>query len=186
MMKRILLTLALIGLLIQPAFGVDVAGVKLPDSVEIGGQQLQLNGYGIRKKFFFKIYVGSLYTAQKATTASQVVDGAGGKLLRMNFLYSKVEKEKIVGGFAEGIKKNTPELSNAPEVVQFLNLFDADFVEKDQVDLAITADNLVNVSHNGRQLGSIQSANLAKAILLIYIGKEPADDDMKAGMLGKY
>ncbi len=185
-MKRILLTLVFIGLLIQPAFALEVAGVQLPEKVEIGGQQLQLNGYGIRKKFFFKIYVGSLYTAQKATTTAQVIDGTGGKLLRMNFLYSKVEKEKIVGGFAEGIEKNSPELIKDPAVIQFLGLFDADFVKKDQVDLAITADNQVIVSHNGRQLGTIQSANLAKAILLIYIGKEPADEDMKDGMLGKY
>jgi opacity protein-like surface antigen len=183
-MKHLLLTLTLTGLLISCAFAADVAGVKLPDQVEISGQQLQLNGYGIRKKYFFKIYVGSLYTAQKATSAAQVVDGAGAKLLRMNFLYSKVEKEKIVGGFAEGIKKNSPALSNDPAVVQFLALFDADFIEKDQVDLAISADNQVKVSHNGRVLGTIASANLAKAILLIYLGEKPADDDMKAGMLG--
>jgi len=184
-MKRILLSLVLVGLLILPAFATEVAGVKLPDTLEIAGQQLQLNGYGIRKKYFFKIYVGSLYTAQKATTTAQVVDGAGGKLLRMNFLYSKVEKEKIVGGFAEGIKKNSPELINDPAVVKFLGLFDADFIEKDQVDLAISADNNVSVIHNGRQLGTIQSENLGKAILLIYLGQDPADDDMKDGMLGK-
>jgi len=185
-MKKLVLLLVLLLSMGGMAQAIEVAGVQLPETVEIGGQQLQLNGYGIRKKFFFKIYVGSLYTAQKATTASQVVDGAGGKLLRMNFLYSKVEKEKIVGGFAEGIKKNSPELSDDQAVVQFLGLFDADFVEKDQVDLTITADNQVNVSHNGRQLGTIQSANLAKAILLIYLGQDPADDDMKDGMLGKY
>ncbi len=183
-MKRILFALALVGLMIQPALAVDVAGVKLPGTVEIAGQQLQLNGYGIRKKYFFKIYVGSLYTAHKATDTAQVVDGAGGKLIRMNFLYSKVEKEKIVGGFAEGIKKNSPELQQDPAITQFLGWFDADFIAKDQVDLTIDKNNTVSASHNGRQLGSTQSANLARALLLIYLGNDPADDDMKAGMLG--
>jgi hypothetical protein len=166
------------------ALAAEVAGVKLPETVEIGGQQLQLNGYGIRKKFFFKIYVGSLYTAQKAASATQVVDGSGGKLIRMNFLYSKVDKEKIVDAFAEGIKNNSPELVRDPAVIQFLGWFDADFVEGDQVDLAITTDNLVSASHNGRLLGKAQSPNLARALLLIYLGKEPADKSMKAGMLG--
>ncbi|NCO50581.1 MAG: hypothetical protein GW875_00595 [Deltaproteobacteria bacterium] len=183
-MKQILLTLALIGLLMTPALATEVAGVKLPDQVEIGGEQLQLNGYGLRKKYFFKIYVGSLYTAQKATSTAQVVEGTGPKLLRMDFLYSKVEKDKIVGGFAEGIKKNTPALVDDPAIVEFLKLFDRDFVAKDQVDLAITANNQVQVSHNGRQLGTIESANLARAVLLIYLGNDPADDEMKAGMLG--
>lgn len=183
-MKSILFALVLVGLMMQPALAVDVAGVQLPGTVEIAGQPLQLNGYGIRKKFFFKVYVGSLYTAHQANSTAQVVDSRGGKLIRMNFLYSKVDKEKIVGGFAEGIKKNSPELQQDPAITQFLGWFDADFIAKDQVDLAIDKDNTVSASHNGRQLGSLQSANLARALLLIYLGDKPADDNMKAGMLG--
>ncbi len=183
-MKRILMILGLMLLMVQPAVATTVAGVKLSDKVEIGGEQLQLNGYGIRKKFFFKIYIGSLYTARKASSSSQVLADNGGKLIRMDFLYSKVDKQKIVDGFAEGIENNTPKLRNDPAVTQFLGWFNADFVEGDQVDLAVDKNNHVSVSHNGRQLGSIQSANLARAILLIYLGEDPADDDMKEGMLG--
>jgi hypothetical protein len=176
----------LLSLLIQPAFSADVAGVKLAETVESGGQQLQLNGYGIRKKFFFKIYVGSLYTAQQASSSDQVINGAGGKLIRMNFLYSKVEKEKIIDGFAEGIKKNSPELVKDPAVISFLGWFDADFVAGDQVDLTISADGRVSASHNNRPLGTLNSPALARGVLLIYLGNQPADSDMKKGMLGKY
>ena len=183
-MKRVLFAMALVGLMIQPALAVDVAGINLSESVKIGGQKLQLNGYGIRKKYFFKIYVGSLYTAQKATAAAQVVDDNGGKLIRMNFLYSKIEKEKIVGGFAKGIDKNASQLRSDPAVDRFLGWFDADFIEGDQVDLQMAADGTVSAIHNGRTLGSIQSSNLVKALLLIYLGDDPADDDMKDGMLG--
>lgn len=183
-MRKTGISLMLVCLLSSPAMAVDVAGVKLADNVEIAGQKLQLNGYGIRKKYFFKVYIGSLYTADKATRTEQVINTAGGKLIRMNFLYSKVEKEKIVGGFAKGIENNTPQLRNDSAVEQFLALFDADFVEGDQVDLAISADNQVRASHNGRQLGTIASANLARALLLIYLGDDPADEDLKAGMLG--
>jgi hypothetical protein len=176
----------LLSLLIQPAFAADVAGVKLAETIESGGQQLQLNGYGIRKKLFFKIYVGSLYTAQPASSSDQVINGAGGKLIRMNFLYSKVEKEKIIDGFAEGIKKNSPELVKDPAVISFLGWFDADFIEGDQVDLAISADGTVSANHNNRSLGTLKSPALARGVLLIYLGNHPADSDMKKGMLGKY
>ncbi len=184
-MKQILFILSLVCLMILPAFALEVADVKLPDSVEIGGEQLRLNGYGIRKKYFFKIYVGSLYTSHKATSTAQVLDSPGGKLIRMDFLYSKLEKERMVGGFAKGIEANSPELRKDPAVEQFLGWFDGDFVEGDQIDLAITAENLVSASHNSRHLGSTRSANLAKALLLIYLGKQPADQDMKEGMLGQ-
>ncbi len=183
-MKKLILLLVLLLSIGGLAEAAEVAGIKLPNSVEIGGQQLQLNGYGIRKKYFFKIYVGALYTAQKVATAAQVVDAPGAKLIRLNFLYSKLEKERVVGGFAKGIAANSPELRQDPAVEQFLGWFDKEWVEGDRVDLAITADNLVSATHNDRLLGTAQSANLAKALLLNYFGSEPVDDDLKNGMLG--
>lgn len=184
-MKRFWATLTLLILLVQPARAAEVAGVNLPQQVEVAGQTLQLNGYGIRRKFFFKIYVGSLFTAHPATSVAQVIDGSGGKLIRMDFLYHKVDKQKIVDAFAEGIENNTPALRNDPAVKAFLGWFDADFVAGDQVDLAIDGQNNVSASHNGRQLGHIQSADLARALLLVYLGNAPADEDMKTGMLGQ-
>ena len=183
-MKRILLITTLICLLIQPAFALEVAGVKLPENVEVGAEKLQLNGYGIRKKYFMKIYLGSLYTSQQVTSTRQVLASSGGKLIRMNFLYDKVEKARMVGGFAKGIENNSPELRNDPAVTTFLGWFDRDFVAGDQIDLAIGANDLVSASHNDRQLGALESVNLARALLLIYLGEEPADEDMKEGMLG--
>jgi len=182
-MKRSILLLLLL-CFAAPVLAVEVAGVKLEPQVQIGSETLLLNGYGIRKKFFFKIYVGSLYTAQKATSTEHVLAMPGGKLIRMDFLYSKVEKHKIVDAFAEGLANNSPEVANSPAVKAFLGWFDADFVEKDRVDLAISDDGTVNVSHNGRLLGSAKNPALAKGVLLIYLGDQPADEDMKEGMLG--
>lgn len=164
---------------------VEAAGITITPQVKVAGETLALNGYGIRTKFFFDIYIGSLYTAQKVTTANQAVAAEGGKLIRMDFLYKKVEKKKIVDAFAEGIAKNSPALADTPEAMAFLGWFDADFIKKDRVDLILAADGTVSASHNGRLLGSINSPSLAKGVLLIYLGKKPADSDMKKGMLGK-
>jgi hypothetical protein len=182
-MMRLFVTLVLL-VWSGSALAVEVAGVKLEPQVQIGGETLNLNGYGIRKKLFFKIYIGSLYTAQKATRTEQVVDGTGSKLIRMDFLYSKVEKQKIVDAFAEGLANNSPQLMNSSAVKAFLSWFDADFIEKDRVDLAVAADGTVSVTHNGRLLGSSNAPGLAKGVLLIYLGNKPADESMKEGMLG--
>jgi len=182
-MKRSILLLLLI-CLTTPVMAVEVAGVKLEPQVQAGSEALLLNGYGVRKKFFFKIYVGSLYTAQKATSVEQVLAMPGSKLIRMDFLFSKVEKQKIVDAFAEGLADNSPQVASSPAVKAFLGWFDADFVEKDRVDLVIGADGTVSVNHNGRLLGSAKDPALAKGVLLIYLGDQPADEDMKEGMLG--
>ena len=165
-------------------FAKTVYDINLPDTVTVAGETLQLNGYGLRKKFFFKIYLGSLYTKEKATTTDQVLAIPGSKLIRMNFLYKKVEKEKITEAFAEGFAENSPQLIDNPELEQFLHLFNADFFAGDQVDLELTADGTVRVRQNSEVLGSIPSTNLVKAILLIYLGDSPADTSLKKGMLG--
>ena len=67
-MKKILLMLA--GLLLSwNVNALEVAGVKLADKVQVGNETLQLNGAGLRTKWFFKVYVSALYLPQKQTSA---------------------------------------------------------------------------------------------------------------------
>ena len=161
-----------------------VYDINLPDTVTVSGEKLQLNGYGLRKKFFFKIYLGSLYSREKATTTEQVLAMPGAKLIRMDFIYKKVEREKITQAFAEGFAKNSPQLIGNPDLEEFLHLFNADFFAGDQVDLELAADGTVSVRQNSELLGNITSPSLAKAVLLIYLGETPADTGLKKGMLG--
>lgn len=185
-MKKILLIL-LAMMFAGNALAVEVAGVDLPDDAEVAGEELQLNGYGIRKKFVFvKVYVGSLYTSAPASTLEDVLELPGPKLIRMDFLYRKVEREKIVDAFAEGFEKNSPQLVATPAARSFLGLFKNDFVADDRVDLVLKANGTVSAIHNGEKLGTVDSAELVEGVLRIYLGVKPADADMKAGMLGKH
>jgi len=183
-MKKILVVL--LGLLLTGnALAIEVAGVKLPAEVEVAGETLQLNGAGVRKKFvFIKVYVGSLYTSVKATSTAEVLALPGSKLIRMDFLYKQVEKTKIIDAFAEGFEKNASQLVATPMTREFFGWFKNDFVAGDQVDLILKADGRVSATHNGKELGSLDSKELADGILLIYLGDQPADADMKEGMLG--
>lgn len=114
-----------------------------------------------------------------------MLEQSGAKLIRMNFIYNKVERKKIVTAFAEGFEKNSPQLKNDPALQQFLGLFNADFVAGDQVDLHISAAGSVSATHNSIDLGSVTSTQLGNAVLLSYLGDHPADDDLKQGMLGQ-
>src|SRR5437588_7938644 len=55
------------------AIAADVGGVKLDDKTSVGGQELVLNGAGIRTRAMFKVYVGSLYLPAKASTIDAVL-----------------------------------------------------------------------------------------------------------------
>lgn len=184
-MVRLFVALLCCALLTLPAAAAELAGVRLEPSVTVKGQVLRLNGSGIRKKFFFKVYVGSLYTTRHLASAPEALRDSGTKLIRMQFVYPRVEKEKIVEAFSEGIANNSPDVAGSPEARRFLSLFTADFHRGDLVDLLIGADGTVSASQNGRLLGSVSSPRLARAVLAIYLGDRPADESLKEGMLGR-
>ncbi len=183
-MKKVFVALLLTMFLAGTAAAVEVAGVNLEPSVTVNSQSLKLNGYGLRKKFFVKVYIGSLYATKTFTTAQAALSDTGDKVIRMNFLHSKVDKEKIIDAFKEGFANNSPDMAGSAEVKKFLALFTADFVKGDVVDLTLRTDGNVSASHNSKQLGTVSSAKLGRAVLAIYLGDKPADDSLKKGMLG--
>lgn len=181
-MKKILLLVLLFGLA-QPACALSVRGVTVEPTVKIGDEILHLNGYGLRKKFMMNIYIGSLYTARAASSTEQVLTQPGAKLIRMNFLYDRVQRLNLLGLFAEGLYRNTRHLSGSPEEKVFMSWFKGDFVKGDVVDLVVDKDGTLSALHNYELLGSLHSPELAKGILLIYLGDEPASEALKKGLL---
>ncbi|NVO01002.1 MAG: chalcone isomerase family protein [Geobacteraceae bacterium] len=184
-MKKIILSLILSLLLASTSFAVEVAGVRLEPGITVNNQQLKLNGYGIRKKLFVKVYIGSLYSAKKFNSPAELLADSGDKLIRMNFLHSKVDKEKIIEAYQEGFANNSPGFAGSAEAKKFLSFFTGDFMKGDVVDLTLLANGSVTASHNGKLLGQLQSPKLVKGVLAIYFGDKPADESLKKGMLGK-
>lgn len=183
---RSMLALLIIALTFAaPALALEIAGVPIEPAVTVNNQQLKLNGSGIRKKLFVKVYIGSLYATRKLSSGSEALKDPGAKLIRMNFLHSKVDKEKIIDAFSEGLTNNSPDVAGSAEAKKFLALFNADFVRGDLVDLLLGADGSVSAKHNGKLLGTVASPRLATAVLAIYLGDKPADEGLKKGMLGK-
>jgi len=182
-MRKLAVALSFL-LLSSQAFALDVGGVNVAPTVAVQQKTLLLNGAGIRKKLFFKVYVGSLYMERKVTTPAQILADSGEKLVRMNFVHSKVEKEKIIEAFAEGLSNNSPEVARSAEAKAFLSWFTADFVAGDTVDISLSPDGTVAASHNGKALGSVRSPALVQGVLLIWFGEKPADGNLKKGMLG--
>jgi hypothetical protein len=182
-MKKLAFALSLL-LLSSQSFALDVGGVNVAPTVSSRQKTLTLNGAGIRKKFFFKIYVGSLYTERKVTTPAQLLADPGEKLIRMTFVHKKVEKEKIVEAFAEGLANNSPAVRSSANAKAFLSWFTADFTAGDVVDISLSPDGAVSATHKGKVLGTLRDPAVAQAVLLIWFGEKPADGDLKKGMLG--
>jgi len=183
-MRRLAVVLWLL-LLSSPAWALTVAGVNVPPAVSVGQKALSLNGAGVRTKFFVKVYVGALYTEKKVSTTDELLRDPGEKAVRMHFVIKKVEKEKIVEAFAEGLANNAPEIALAANAKTFLSWFRNDFVAGDTVGIDVSPDGALSASQNGKELGTLRDPALARAVLLIWFGERPADAGLKKGMLGR-
>jgi hypothetical protein len=183
-MRKFAVALSLL-LLSSQASALEVAGVDVAPTVTVGQKALSLNGAGIRKKLFFKVYVGALYLERKVASREELLKDPGDKLIRMRFVYKKVEKEKIVETFAEGLSNNSPAVAGTAGAKAFLSWFTADFVAGDTVDITLASDGTVSATQNGKALGMLRDPALSGAVLRIWFGDKPADAGLEKGMLGQ-
>src|SRR5262245_26896864 len=96
----------------SPAGARELSGVTMPDTLDVHGQHLVLNGMGVRKKTFVKVYVGGLYLTQPARDAGAIVAASAAKAVRMHFVRD-VEKAQLVEAFREGFADNAAQQSAA-------------------------------------------------------------------------
>jgi len=183
-MRKLVVALSFL-LMTSQAYALEVAGVNIAPTVTAGQKTLHLNGTGLRKKLFFKIYVGALYLERKVASRDELLNDPGEKRIRMSFIHKKVEKEKIVEAFAEGISNNSPDTARSADAKAFLSWFTSDFVAGDTVDISLGSDGSVSATHNGKALGTLRNPSLARAVLLIWFGEKPADAGLAKGMLGQ-
>lgn len=180
-MKKFITTLLFLGLLPFASFAVDVDGVNLPDNYSLNEKNLILNGYGYRKKFFVKVYIGALYVEHKTTDIKQL-EGMNTKVIKMHFVYKEVAKEKLIETFLEGFEKNG--YPAAKDIfAQFLDIFSFDVKANDEIDL-ILMKNKTTVKLNGNIIGELEIDGLSEAVFKIYFGDSPADKGLKKAMLG--
>ena len=165
----------------------EVAGVVLPETLQIpdNATALQLNGAGIRKKVFFKIYVAGLYLPSSQTSPNTIFDLKGPKRVHMHFLYKEVEQEKLINGWRDGFKNNLDKASFeqlAPRLTKFNSLFRT--MKRGEV---INLDYLPNVGTrvwiNGELKGQIEGAEFYSALLKVWLGESPADTNLKTHLL---
>lgn len=165
-----------------------IANIEIPDTVSHSDQstQLVLNGVGIRTKFIFDIYIGSLYLEKQQRTVKDIYNAPGEKRISMHFLYNEVSKEKLVSGWNDGFENNhsSDELVKIKtQITQFNDLFIT--VKKgDVINLNFIPTTGTSVVINGKNMGLVKGDDFFISLLKIWLGEEPADDDLKDAMLG--
>lgn len=186
---KTLLAVVFATILFSSALAREVAGVNVPDSVNLheNTAPLVLNGAGIRSKFIFDIYVGALYLQKHESTVDSILALPGPKRVSMHFLYKEVDKEKLTDGWRDGFKNNLDD-ATFKKLEPGLNKFNSLFrtVHKnDVIELDLLPGKGTQVWINNELQGIVEGDDFYPALLLVWLGEDPADNDLKQAMLGQ-
>jgi hypothetical protein len=182
-----LLRLAAVSLAVlsTSALAREIQGVKVPETVAVEGKTLKINGAGIRKAYFIKVkvYVGALYLETPATDPDAIVSSDQAKAVHMFFLRD-VGKEKIMNAFKEGFEKNTPASAAAlaPKIDGVSQAL-SDLKEGSELVVTYLPGKGTTISITGGGTATVPGKDFGDAIFRNWLGKEPADGDLKTDML---
>lgn len=190
--RNLLASLAILLALALPATGqaVDVAGIQFDERIRLGDNTLELNGAGVRSKFMFKVYALGLYLPRKTGEARLVIDQPGPKRIRIVTLRD-VGVDMFVDGLTKGLEKNHDAAALAalkPRLDQFsatLKIL-GEVAKGSVITLDLLPGGATRLAANGKPLGAdIPGEDFHQALLKIWLGDKPAQDSLKAEMLGR-
>lgn len=172
-----------------PSLAVEVGGVKLEDSMQVGGKNLVLNGAGLRTKVVFKVYAIGLYLPEQKTTPADVQALAGPKRFKIVMLRD-LSGEEFGQAFLTGINKNSDKDEKAKFVNQLVKLGElfeeVGGLKKGDVILGDWNGSNTTFQVNGKPVGSpLPDPAFYNAILRIWLGDSPADASLKPLLLGE-
>jgi long-chain acyl-CoA synthetase len=184
-MNRFLLAIV-IAVIASVSSAAEVAGVKLDDKVSVGGQELVLNGAGIRTRAVFKVYVGSLYVPARTGNLAGVL-AKGPRRIQLNLLRT-LSPDQLVDALVDGLKDNTTEAEFAsikPQTDQLVSIMKGfGEVKEGSVVTLDFVDDATRVGQNGQVKGSVPGEPFNQALTRIWIGERPVQGDLKKAMLG--
>lgn len=166
----------------------EVAGTSIPEAAALGPEatRLVLNGAGVRKKFLLNIYVAGLYLPESAGTPAEVLAMAGPKRVLMHFVYDEVTKEQINDAWKEGFENNQEIRSQSAlseRLEAFKQFFDT-LHAGDEILLDYIPNEGTRVTIRNEYKGTITGEDFYKALLEVWLGKDPVDNDLKEALLG--
>jgi len=188
-MKSLMITLAAV-FGINLANAVEVAGVKFDDWVHLGNREIVANGAGLRKKVFFKVYAMALYLPEKQSDAAGALNVKGPKRISISLLRD-LTAQQFVEAMQEGLAENHSAAEMAAlkdRLKQFSDVM-LTIVEAKTgtlIEIDWLPESGTHLSVGGQAKGvDIAGEDFYRALLRIWLGDKPVQDDLKQALLGK-
>jgi len=187
-MHKSLISLALVMFVALSAIALNaasLAGVTLPDSQQVAGKTLVLNGLGLRTKMMAKVYVAGLYLEQKSSDPNAITKSDTPKRIVMHFVYHP-SKSQMADAFNDGFNDNAPAaVKTLKPDIDNLNGALEDLKAGDEMVFTYVPGTGTTLAINGKDKVTIAGQPFAQALLSVWLGPKPPTADVKKGMLGQ-
>ena len=187
---RTLILAVIAALSLNVAQAVEVAGVKFEDKTSLGTPSPVANGAGMRKKAFFKAYAVALYLPEKQTDADAIFATKGAKRTAITLLRD-LTAQQFVDALQDGVASNHSE-SEFAALKERLNRFSEAMLGIGEVKsgaqgfIGFLPEGASRLTVNNEVRGSdVAGEDFFNALLKIWIGNKPIQDDLKQALLGK-
>ena len=173
-----------------PARAVKVAGVEVAPSATVAGQALTLNGAGLRTKLIFKVYVAGLYLGQQASTPEAVYQDTGPKRLQV-FMLRDINADQLGRLFTQGMQDNASKTAfskSIPGMLRMSQIFSdrKKLLAGDTFSVDWVPGQGTFIRVNGEPVSEpIVEPEFFRSLMSIWLGKHPAEDSLKAALLGQ-
>jgi chalcone isomerase-like protein len=173
--------------LTRPVGAGELAGVTLPDRIDVDSRTLVLNGMGLREATFLKVdvYVAGLYLEKKSSDADEIVRSEQAKRLLMKFVRA-VGGRDLVKAWNEGFAKSGgASLPALKERIATLDSWMGDVPNGGTMSFTYIPGAGVSVDVQGAMKGTVPGSDFAQALFGIWLGASPPNPGLKEGLLGK-
>lgn len=172
--------------LASPTMAKKVSGVDLPDSITAGEATLALNGAGLRKKLFIKLYVGGLYLNEPSSDAQAIIDADEPMAITLNIKSKLLTRDKMLKALNDGFKNSTGGDTAAiqPQIDQMIEFMGEKIKIGDVFHYVYEPGSGTHMSKNGGEPVVIEGLDFKQALFGIWLADKPAQASLKKAMLG--
>jgi len=187
-MNKFLIGTLLVGFITTTGMSqTKIGDVTLPNSLEAGTTKLTLNGGGIREKLWMDMYVGGLYLQSESNDAEKITKADEPMAIKLHIVSKLISSKKMADAVGEGFEKSTGGKSDQykKEIAIFKAVFNVEPIQVGDIyDLVYVPDAGVKIYKNEKMLAVIEGLGFKQALWGIWLCDQPADEDLKEGMLG--
>jgi len=160
-------------------------GVEFYTETTINEVPVIINGIGVRTKYFMNMYVAALYLKKKSKEGSTIINADEKMGIHLRLVSSMVTRERFKEAVMDGFKNASTGKDTKEKQFTFMSFLGEEFNDQDRIYMDYAPKVGTNVYKNGVLKGTIPGIEFKKALFAIWLGKNPAQESLKDGLLCK-